>query len=35
MKKLSLIVIALFASLVVSAQYPRNKVAIEDGTGTW
>ncbi len=35
MKKLYILTLLLFAACTLFAQYPRNKVVIEEGTGTW
>lgn len=35
MKKISILILLLSVAFNLLAQYPRNKVVIEEGTGTW
>lgn len=35
MKKLTLLTSALLFAVALLAQFPRNKVLLEEGTGTW
>lgn len=35
MKKSYILIISFVFSLTLLAQYPRNKVVFEEGTGTW